>query len=479
MRLGKSRQTVGEEPHLRKPSGLRQDPLVSTLPGKFTVIEEIGRGGMGVVYRARHELTGTDVAIKVLSSTLASDSDSVRRFVREARVAMLIDSENIVRVLDMDVTTEDRLFLVMEYLKGRTLQDLIDENQLTWKRAMPIILQVCSALGAAHAKGIIHRDLKPENVFLIERNGIANFVKVLDFGLAKFLDLGRESGQLTAVGVALGTPHFMSPEQALGRLTDHRSDIYALGIIMYEMLTGRVPFSDPSNAAVLDMQINQQPRPPSELCPEISPVIEAIILRALEKDPTKRFQSVDELVDAINESDEEKTTVFGGVQRDTTTMRTTLRSPVYRYIGGVAAAAAVAVAIVSGLVIFNKPGRTERTVVAVAETEQREVERIVVPEPAVQEDVLIVIRSTPAGASVLIGGKKFGETPTGIKLPKSDQPSSITVSLDGYQTQVRDVTPNGDTTTINLRLEQNRPVPPRQRPKPTQRGTKVKVVDPY
>ncbi|MBS3068119.1 serine/threonine protein kinase [Candidatus Micrarchaeota archaeon] len=199
MRL-RNGQAAGETSGPRKPTSLRQDPLISTLPGRFTILEELGRGGMGVVYRAKHELTGGEVAIKVLSSTLASDSDSVRRFIREARAGTLIDNDNIVRVLDMDVTTEDRLFLVMEYLKGKTLQELIGGNQLTWERAKPIILQVCGALAAAHKQGVVHRDLKPENIFLIEKNGRGNFVKVLDFGLAKFLDLGKESGQLTAVG---------------------------------------------------------------------------------------------------------------------------------------------------------------------------------------------------------------------------------------------------------------------------------------
>ncbi|HFE44754.1 MAG TPA: serine/threonine protein kinase [Nannocystis exedens] len=270
---------------------------------RYRIISRLGSGGMGVVYNAEHITIRKRCAIKVLSDEYANKPDIVDRFLQEARAASMIDHENVVEITDYGQTPSGSVFFVMEMLQGEDLAGTIErEGPLPWERVQPIILQICRALREAHAVGIIHRDMKPENCFRIERSGTKDFIKVLDFGIAKVTNEDGEGKGLTKTGMIFGTPEYMSPEQAQGMRVDHRADIYAVGVITYELLTGRVPFTADTFMGVLTKHMFEVPPAPSAVAPKgvrISRQVEALILKALQKDREHRFSSMDELIEAI------------------------------------------------------------------------------------------------------------------------------------------------------------------------------------
>ena len=281
----------------------RRDALFGqVLADRYRVLDLIGKGGMGKVYLAEHVALGKRVAVKVLNAAYTHRPDQVKRFLREAQAASTIGHENVIDITDFGEMPNGSVFFAMEHLQGEDLGKLLKRGPLQWSRARRILLQMCRALQAAHARGIIHRDMKPENCFIIHRNGMRDFVKVLDFGIAKFLEENRQvSHTLTQAGALIGTPEYMAPEQVQGEAADVRMDIYALGCIMYQLLTGQLPFSDKTMFGVLSQQVNVRPVPPRQLTPEadIPPEVEAIILKAMEKDRANRFQSMSELIEAI------------------------------------------------------------------------------------------------------------------------------------------------------------------------------------
>jgi len=264
---------------------VRRDSLIgTTLDGKFVLEEKIGEGGMGKVYRATHLRMKHTVALKILHPELSSDEIALERFRREAQAAVLIHHPNAIAVTDFGVTNDTGMaYLVMEFLEGLELREKINrEHQLGYEETFYITYQTCLALQAAHAKGIIHRDLKPDNIWLLRTEDGMEQVKVLDFGIAKLLS-NAEENQLTQQGMIIGTPYYMSPEQCRGEELDARSDIYSLGVIIYEMLTGRVPFKATTPMAVA-LKHNSEPPPPlHDLRPDIPPSIEEVVLRALGK----------------------------------------------------------------------------------------------------------------------------------------------------------------------------------------------------
>ncbi|MEW6433963.1 MAG: serine/threonine-protein kinase [Myxococcota bacterium] len=268
------------------------DPLVGTTLGSFKITRVIGRGGMGTVYLGEHQFIGSRVAIKVLMDRLANDESLVARFYAEARAVNLIGHENIVNIFDMNVVPPNRYYLVMEYLEGQPLNYLLTQP-VPARTAIPILMQVCEALQAAHDAGIIHRDLKPENIFLIKRGKTENFVKVLDFGLAKLLDHPNAARQ-TAAGLIVGTPEFMSPEQANSTPVDGRSDIYSLGCIAWLLATGRLPFPQRGLTDLLVAHRSQNPRPPHEVNQNVPRAWSDTIMKAMSKDPKERFQTARE-----------------------------------------------------------------------------------------------------------------------------------------------------------------------------------------
>jgi serine/threonine protein kinase len=278
-----------------------EDPLLGrVLSERYRILKKLGEGGMGVVYLAEHVVIEKKIALKVLFPDLTRRADLVQRFMQEAKSASRIGHENVIDITDFGQSPEGYVFIAMEYLSGQDLgQVLKASGRMPWARAQPIVLQIAKALRAAHERGIIHRDMKPENIFVLPRDDGREFVKVLDFGIAKVMGLEEDVPRLTRTGMIFGTPEYMSPEQAQGQQVDHRVDIYAVGCIMFHMLTGRVPFKADSFMGILSKHMIETPEPPRSLEPTIDPAVEAVILKAMEKDPGKRFQTMRELVQEL------------------------------------------------------------------------------------------------------------------------------------------------------------------------------------
>ncbi len=280
------------------------DPLIGeTINDRYEILGRIGGGGMGNVYIALDRSANTKVAMKVLNEESDRRYKWSERFTREAKAAVTIDHPNVIEVFELG-SFGDRRFCVMEYLEGDDLfKKLEREGKFSWERAKMYLLQICDALEAAHNKGVIHRDMKPANIVVVN-NLDYPLVKVLDFGLAKIMD--AEDDNITRDGLIMGTPKYMAPEQAFGgKNYDHRADIYALGAIMYEMLTGRPPFQSDAETEreriyqVLIMQRERPPVPPSAIEKSLPKDVEAVILRAMSKDPAKRFQTAGQMREAM------------------------------------------------------------------------------------------------------------------------------------------------------------------------------------
>ncbi|MDI7268714.1 MAG: protein kinase [Myxococcota bacterium] len=289
----------------------RPDPMLGRVLGeRYRVVRRIGEGGMGCVYEANHATLGRRYAIKVLRPELFTDVDAITRFRREAIAAGGIEHPNIVAVLDVGQNADGTAFLVMEYLEGTELRHVLQEVRvLPTDRCIHIFLQICEAAGVAHARGIVHRDLKPENIVLVRVGTDPDHVKVLDFGVSKLTAPGQK---LTRTGFALGTPEYMSPEQALGQTdVDHRTDIYAIGAMLYEAVTGRAPITGNTPTEVLARLFTEIPAPVRQLNPGVAPALEAIILRAIDKDRDRRFESCAALSAALASLSAQSGIAFG------------------------------------------------------------------------------------------------------------------------------------------------------------------------
>jgi|SRR5262245_3644953 len=264
-----------------------------TLDQKYYLESKLGVGGMGTVYRARRLLIGDMVAVKVLQPDQMADQQAVERFRREAQTAARLKHPNVTAVYDFDVSREGLNYLVMELAEGESLRSLVErQGTLAETDAAEIIRQVCAALEEAHRQGVVHRDIKPENI-LVHATTAGLHVKVLDFGIAALRDV--KAGRLTRTGAIVGTPDYMSPEHCLGEELDGRSDIYSLGIVLFEMLTGVLPFDSPTPTAIVVKHVNDPPPPPRTLNPKISPAVESVTLRALEKRRDARPQTAGEM----------------------------------------------------------------------------------------------------------------------------------------------------------------------------------------
>ncbi|MBK7993925.1 MAG: SUMF1/EgtB/PvdO family nonheme iron enzyme [Blastocatellia bacterium] len=277
--------------------------LGTVLDGKYCVESKIGQGGMGNVYKAKHVHMDTMVAVKILHPHLVSDQTTVERFRREARAAITVNHPNAIHVMDFGVTGDKTVYLVMEFLEGISLRKLLEiERCLTPEKALNIMKQVCAAVDTAHSKGIIHRDLKPDNIVIVAHGTPSELVKVLDFSIAKLKAASEGPVNLTQQGMVVGTPQYMSPEQAEGQELDTRSDLYSLGVIMYEMLTGDLPFKATTPMALILKHIHALPRPLRELKENISPALEAVVLRTLAKKREDRPQSATILAEQLEEA---------------------------------------------------------------------------------------------------------------------------------------------------------------------------------
>lgn len=352
----------------------------TTLAGRYRIDEEIGSGGMGTVYRAEHVHMKKALAIKVLHREMAAVEEVVARFEREAIAAARIEHPNVAKATDFGRLEDGSLYLVMEFVAGRDLSTLLAEGPLPVQRALYIAEQIASAMEAAHAAGVVHRDLKPENVLLVERDGDPDCVKVLDFGIAK-VQLG-ESGppsQLTRIGSVFGTPEYMSPEQAAGAGVDHRTDLYSLGIILYQMLAGRPPFESGDIVSLITAQMTAPPPPLPDSVPER---VRALLGRLLEKEPDARPQSATELLGELDAIHAQRTAL--AVQA-TLPQSAMLEAPVpsarrWKPIALVAATA-IGVLIVIALLI-NAATRHERPLPLAAGAFRVQVPKIATPPPA-------------------------------------------------------------------------------------------------
>ncbi len=279
------------------------------LSDRYRIISLLGEGGMGEVYLGEHLLMRKRVAIKVLHPDMMAHDEVVARFEREAMAAAHIDHPHVATATDFGRTPDGAFFLVLEYIEGRSLREMLGGlGALPAGRALHVARQVVLALARAHELGIVHRDLKPENVMLVARGGDPDFVKVLDFGIAKvpvqeLTGKATVADPLTRMGVMYGTPEYMAPEQALGQAVDHRADLYALGVMLYEMVAGSRPFDANDPVSLVAMHITAPPQPPSARNPAaaVPPAVEALILRLLGKDPGARPASAHEVLDAIDE----------------------------------------------------------------------------------------------------------------------------------------------------------------------------------
>ena len=274
--------------------------LIGQVFGGYRLVTQLRAGGMGTVYYAEHLVIGRRAAIKILHPELSRNPDLVARFLTEARAANDIRHPNVVEITDFG-QSGDLHYIVMSFLEGETLGERLErEKVFEESSAVRIVRQVASALAAAHDHGIVHRDLKPENVFLLNHPDYPDYVKVLDFGIAKLIGTQQPKASRTVLGTVLGTPAYMSPEQCRGQAElDHRSDIYSLGAMLYEMLTGTVPFRRDSPAESMTAHLLDTPVPPIEINPKLSRHMSDAILRALEKEPAQRFATMRELRDAI------------------------------------------------------------------------------------------------------------------------------------------------------------------------------------
>ena len=280
-------------------SGVSQMPTTflnvsSALESRYQILKELGRGGMGLVFQAYDKQLKEQVAIKILSPLLSSDPDALERLKREVSSARRITHPSVIRIHDISELNSLH-FISMEFFEGISLKDYIKKTgPLSLMQAFNIASQICDGLEAAHRKGVIHRDLKSQNIII----GPTKQIKIIDFGLARSEHLEG----LTATGLIMGTPEYMAPEQVAGKSVDERSDIYSLGIILYEMFTGRVPFTGDSPIAVGFKQMKEDPVKPRHINPQIPPEVEGVILQAIQKNPLSRFLSIGELKSSLEKA---------------------------------------------------------------------------------------------------------------------------------------------------------------------------------
>ncbi len=460
--------------------------------GNYRIEQVLGVGGIGEVYLADHVKLGRKVALKKLRSEYSASRDVVSRFFDEARAANQIAHENIVEITDFVEDPRDGAYLIMELLRGEDLGMVLERDvAIPPERIIAIMRQVASALAAAHRAGIVHRDLKPDNVFLTERSGQADFVKVLDFGVAKLGDDVRvRSGHTTAAGTVLGTPAYMSPEQALGRPVDLRTDIYAFGVILYELLTGALPFAGETLGEFVVAHATEEPRPPSsiERLPQPIPTrLEELIMRCLAKDPTLRPASMEHI-------EAELAAIGADGFGPTAYAPRALPAPAKKARRPWAAIALAGIFFVglgaAGAAWALWPSAAPPAPVAERAAPDPVPAPAPVPAPIPEgveapATVTITFTSEPPGAEVWREGApaRLGVTPFSTPLPRAEAPMVFELRLEGYETLRQEVALVADAQTSaalspvprrEARREPTAPAtetsPPVRRPRPEDPG---------
>jgi eukaryotic-like serine/threonine-protein kinase len=485
-RLGEM-PTVGMAPVLDAPeSGTpppsKIDALVGkTIDGRYLVERILGEGGMGIVYAARHKVIGKRVAIKVLRGEMATDSDVNERFLQEARAASAIGNPHIIDISDFGQLPDGSTYFVMEFLDGKSLSQIVSEGigPIPVPRLCHIAKQMAQGLAAAHAANIVHRDLKPDNVMLINRGTEKDFVKILDFGIAK---VGGGASKVTRAGSVFGTPHYMSPEQAAGAAVDHRTDIYALGVILYEMACGKVPFDADNFMGILTQHMYKAPVPIRALVPEVDvpPGLDAIVLKCLTKKPEGRYDSMDQLVADLEKLDhgvlpdavQEMMARSGGFNVPADYFRSTAMPapmpaspvvPIKRWpLYAVIAAVATGIGVIGVVVIGRSPSSTAGTrppVPVVATAAPVPTATTVTPIPSVTAAVTLAPVSTtrevlvsvaPADAVITRDGKDLGPQPVELHLADGER-ASLVLARKGYKSKT--VTVDGKDARQSFALD--------------------------
>ena len=466
-----------EEPRAltQVPNAKRNDPYLGyVIDGRYRVESVIGEGGMGIVYLCKHNVIGKRVAMKVLRADLARDQEVTTRFLNEARAASAIGNPHIIDISDFGQLPDGSTYFVMEHLDGESLTRVIETSQpIPIARILHIAHQLGEALAAAHDAGIVHRDLKPDNIILITRGNEKDFVKILDFGIAK---VSTAEGRLTRVGTVFGTPHYMSPEQAAGTAVDHRGDIYSFGVILYEMASGRVPFDADNFMGILTQHMYKAPVPIRALVPviqDIPPGLEAIILKCLSKRPEHRYQTMRDLVDELEKvengtvpdavpelidrsggfnvpTDYFRSAAIGAVVPAATKWFPRSRWPLYAGLAGVVAAVAIVIAIFAQ----SSAGRATQV--------DHNQKPLLTPPPAsaapnveAKHDEVhairqVVLATQPIDAHGFVADVDLGQSPIVVDIPESTT-KVIEIRRAGFIT--RNVTLDGSEGRITVVLD--------------------------
>lgn len=452
---------LAEEEEAKK--GTLTEIVGTVLNDRYTVTRKIGQGGMGAVYEATHNLIGKRVALKVLLDKHAQNDQVVARLKQEARLASSIGHQNIIDITDFGTTASGRTFVVMEYLEGESLGARIaKDGRLGSAEVLHIAKQVAGALAAAHLKGIVHRDIKPENIFIVSKEE-GDFVKVVDFGISKSMSEQQDDEmRLTQTGMVLGTPLYMSPEQARGDDDlDHRIDIYALGVLLYESLTGEVPFQGKNYLSILTQVTSETPKSPCELVPDIDRDLESITLKAMAKDRDERYQSMEEFVADLEALQEPGLNTTSGRIVAARWRRRKERSPIWTYAAGLALIMGIAGASVWGvgalMAADSVPASQDASVAAAVvlpPVPDVRVAEVVPPKPEESTTVRLTIQSEPEGVAIYQGERTRCETtPCTLEFLRDSDAIVLRGSLEGYEDGRLPITPSidaGKVLTIRL-----------------------------
>jgi serine/threonine protein kinase len=491
--------------------------------GNYNITAKLGEGGMGVVYLAEHPVIGRKVALKAIHPELSRNPEVVSRFITEAKSVNQIGNDHIVEIYDFGNTSDGEFYFIMEFLQGESLADTLKrERFFPAARALQIAAQVADALAASHRHGIIHRDLKPENIFLIPRGGQTDFVKVLDFGLAKLTAGEEKVTHKTRTGSVMGTPYYMAPEQCEGKSAiDQRADLYSLGVILFEMMTGRVPFGGDGYGEIIVKHITMAPPSARAINPQLTAAHEAILMRALAKSREDRFAGMDDFRTAMLDPTHylavapplPRSTAVTSVEKGAVAMvadaqvsgqvvfgaepgapvsapqpersrpqpstfghgvgqleEPLLTLPKKSRKGLVMATVAAALAAAAGGVYFyngGHPATTEPTT-AVTNPPEKPITPPVTPPPA---PAMTTIRfdSTPPGATVSRKdtGQILGSTPFEASVPSGKTALQFVFSKSGHDDALFPLVPEGPSATLAVHLTEQRPAPPPVDPTPT------------